>query len=117
MIDISDGLLADFGHIAEMSGVGGAIQLDALPISPAFREAARHLPTFPFHLVLAGGEDYELAFTASPSHRKKITELIKTCGIEAAPVGIVTPLPDVAVLNSDGTRYNLPTPGFNHFMF
>jgi thiamine-monophosphate kinase len=115
MIDISDGLLADFGHIAELSGIGGRISLEALPVSAPFRAAVRHLPEFPFHLALAGGEDYELAFTAPPANRKKIDDLMKTCGIEAVPVGIVTSRPEVAVFRSDGTRYNLPTPGFNHF--
>ena len=40
MIDISDGILADFGHIAELSGVGGIIRLEALPLSLPFRAAA-----------------------------------------------------------------------------
>ncbi|BCS55111.1 thiamine-phosphate kinase [Geobacter sp. SVR] len=116
MIDISDGLLADFGHIAELSAVGGSIFLDALPLSPPFRDAVQHLPDFPYHLALAGGEDYELAFTALPADRKKIADLMKTCGIDAAPVGIVTTQPDITAFTADGTHYHLPTSGFNHFI-
>ena len=116
MIDISDGLLADFGHIAELSGVGGTLHLDALPTSSAFQLATRSLPAFPHHLVLAGGEDYELCFTAHPAHREKIDQIMKKCGIEATPVGIVASLPGVTVLQSDGIPYNLQTPGFNHFI-
>ena len=116
MIDISDGLLADFGHIAELSAVGGTLHLDALPTSGAFRAATRCLPAFLHQLALAGGEDYELCFTALPGHREKIAQIMKNCGIEATPVGIVTNLSGVKVLQSDGTPYNLQTPGFNHFI-
>ena len=65
MIDISDGVLADFGHIAEQSGVGGLIRLADLPLSPEFCSRAPGL-TGDFHaLALSGGEDYELCFTAA----------------------------------------------------
>lgn len=116
MIDISDGLLADFAHIAELSGVGGTLHLDALPTSNAFQAATRCLSSFPHQLILAGGEDYELCFTAQPALREKIAQLMKKCGIEATPVGIVTNLPGVTVLQSDGTLCELQTPGFNHFI-
>ena len=115
MIDISDGLLADFGHIAELSGAGGEIHLAALPVSAAFRAHVASSPQFPHHLVLSGGEDYELTFTASPANREKIASLMKNSGIDATPVGIVSSLPGVKVLDSDGNAYIPPTPGFNHF--
>ncbi|MBT1072582.1 thiamine-phosphate kinase [Pelotalea chapellei] len=115
MIDISDGLLADFGHIAEQSGVGGQLNLAALPISSAFRAISEGFSQFPYHLALSGGEDYELAFTASPNNNEKITSLMKNSGIDATPVGIVSSLPGVTVLCPDGSSYIPPTPGFNHF--
>ena len=115
MIDISDGLLADFGHIAELSGAGGEIHLAALPVSAAFRAHVARSPQFPYHLVLSGGEDYELTFTASPANREKIASLMKNSGIEATPVGIVSSPPGVKVLDTDGNVFTPPTPGFNHF--
>jgi thiamine-monophosphate kinase len=115
MIDISDGILADFGHIAEMSAVGGTIRLDELPLSPQFRAAAAALPAFPYALALAGGEDYELCFTAPPAGREKIIALMKKCGVEAAPVGIVTSSPEVVVHDAAGQPFHLPHQGFNHF--
>jgi thiamine-monophosphate kinase len=115
MIDVSDGLLADFGHIAEQSALGGTIRLDALPLSPAFRAAFPLHPPSCHELSLAGGEDYELAFTAPAANREKIVRLMKKCGIDAAPVGIVTSLPEVTAVLADGSRYAPKNKGFNHF--
>ncbi|HEX9080183.1 MAG TPA: thiamine-phosphate kinase [Desulfuromonadaceae bacterium] len=115
MIDISDGLVADFEHIAQLSGTGGAIRLDSLPLSPAFRGVAASLPAFPYQHALTGGEDYELAFTAPPANREKIIGLMKKCGIDAVPVGIVTSLPGVTVMRPDGTEFIPKNHGFTHF--
>ena len=115
MIDVSDGLVADFEHIAQLSGVGGTIRLESLPLSAPFRGVAASLPAFPHHLALTGGEDYELAFTAPSAHREKIALLMKKCGIEAAPVGIVTRLPGVSVITPDGTEFVPQRHGFTHF--
>ena len=64
---------------------------------------------------LSGGEDYELCFTASPDSREKIIAIMKKCGVEAVPVGIVTNSPEVAVLDAEGQQFHLSHQGFNHF--
>jgi thiamine-monophosphate kinase len=115
MIDVSDGILGDFAHIAELSAVGGLIRLDSLPLSPQFRDAAAGLHSFPHDLALSGGEDYELCFTAPPVSREKIIAIMKKCGVEAAPVGIVTSSPEVVVHDAAGQPFQLTHQGFNHF--
>jgi len=115
MVDISDGVLADYGHIAEQSGVGGCIHIAGLPFSPAFASTTAQLSVNPCQLALSGGEDYELCFTAHRSDRQKIIDCIKKCGIAATRIGIVTNYSGVAAVNPDGTLYRINNEGFNHF--
>ena len=115
MIDVSDGILADYGHIAEQSGVGGCIRLDALPLSPAFRRFTADPPAVPYRLALSGGEDYELCFTAHRSDREKIGDCVKKCGIAVTRIGIVTSSLGVTAVNPDNTPYSDQAKGYNHF--
>jgi thiamine-monophosphate kinase len=67
MIDISDGLIQDAGHLADNSGIGVDIDPDALPVSPVFEKCREAVNLHNPDLILAGGEDYELAFAVDPA--------------------------------------------------
>ena len=74
MMDLSDGLTTDLGHICRESDVGARIALERLPISPAVLEAASALRMDPLEWTAAGGEDYELLLTCAPDMVDRLAE-------------------------------------------
>jgi thiamine-monophosphate kinase len=83
-IDVSDGLLGDLGHVLAPSQVGASLCLDALPVSPllASRASAEQLDC-----ILAGGDDYELVFTAPQAARSRVAELGEKLGLVLSRIG------------------------------
>lgn len=115
MIDLSDGLLADLGHILDLSSVGARIFSEKLPLSDTFRE---HFPTITeeaLYLALAGGEDYELLFTVPPDKISKVFPLLDMLGTPAAVIGTITSERKLAVIGPDGREISLNRKGFDHF--
>lgn len=115
MIDVSDGLLADLGHILEQSGVGARLQLAQLPLSPFFRRTASAVTHDPFIFPLAGGEDYELLFTISPAREAAVNEVLRGSGVRAAVIGEITRDSGLTVLDANGRSYPVTARGYNHF--
>jgi thiamine-monophosphate kinase len=113
-IDISDGLLADLGHICERSGTGATVDLGRLPASPVLRgyidrPAARAA-------LLAGGDDYELCFTAAPARRNSIERIARRVRVRLTRIGrIQGARPGVVVLDRDGKPLRVAHKGFDHF--
>jgi len=110
MIDISDGLSSDLGHICEESRVGAEVLADQIPFSKEILDAADHLKIAPLHYALSGGEDYELLFTVSPSKIKKFISL----KIVSTQIGTII-AENKMFLSDNGKRTVLMPKGFNHF--
>jgi thiamine-monophosphate kinase len=110
MLDISDGLLADLGHIIAESGVGAEVQLDALPLSKDFRDALKQNRQL-IDLALSGGEDYQLLFT---SREQQLDQLADFSG-PITRIGRVSEGSEILVWGSDRKPYDCPRGGFDHF--
>lgn len=87
MIDVSDGLLQDLGHILRSSGVGAEVDLDALPLGEGYFEACAELGLDPWELALTGGEDYELLFTAPEGREEDVLRVGREVGVEVTRIG------------------------------
>lgn len=118
-IDISDGLLADLGHILERSGtnanigLGAEIGLGLLPAAPAVAERLS-LP-HGRQCLLAGGDDYELCFTAPVERRAEVIALAKRVGATVTRIGAITAEPGLRVRGVSGELIMLEEQGFDHF--
>ncbi len=115
MIDVSDGLLADLGHILEQSGAGARLQLAQLPLSPSFRRTASAFTHDPFIFPLAGGEDYELLFTVPPAREAAVNEVLRGSGLRVSVIGEITRDSGLTVLDANGRSYPVTARGYNHF--
>jgi len=113
-IDVSDGLLADLGHIIEQSKVSAEVEYARLPRSAALRECADRTPAA--ECLLAGGDDYELAFTAPADKRKAIEAAGEAAGVAVTRIGrIVAGEPKVRLLDASGNPMAIGPVGFDHF--
>ncbi|BBK31819.1 thiamine-phosphate kinase [Stella humosa] len=108
MLDVSDGLLGDLGHITEGSGAAAEIDRDRVPLSPAAGAAVAHDPAL-WDVVLGGGDDYELLFTASGPVPPMIA------GVPVTSIGRVVAGSGVRVLDGSGRSLTVAASGYRHF--
>lgn len=113
--DVSDGLMADTGHICKASNVGATIYLDKLPLSAAASQllgAAR----VPWQSVYAGGDDYELVFTAPIDKAEEIRALSERCKVAVTDVGTVEASEGIRLVDMNGELLQTDTQGYDHFV-
>ena len=113
-IDVSDGLLADLTHILEASGVGAELSWESLPRADAIVACSDQ--QLAQDCLLAGGDDYELLFTAAPLKRGEIEALGKELGIALTRIGVTVPgEPKASVRDTRGNIVPVEHKGFDHF--
>ncbi len=110
MLDVSDGVLSDLGHILTASAVGAELILTALPLSEPFRNAMQKDAQL-IDLALTGGEDYELLFTSADQNLSDMAGV----GSELTKIGTVQQRPGLRIINADGSLYQCSRGGFDHF--
>ena len=105
-VDVSDGCLQDLQHVCAASGVGATVEAEALPTAPEHEAACEALGLDPVELALAGGEDYELLFTAPASSE---AEAVGT------KIGKIREGTGVEVVDARGAALEIGRAGFRHF--
>jgi thiamine-monophosphate kinase len=111
-IDVSDGLLADLGHLCESSGVGALIELSQLPLSGVVAaETARGN----WEPVLAGGDDYELLFSVDPAVSGALLQRCRDAGHAVQEIGCLVDEGGITLVHPDGQQSKEIARGFDHF--
>jgi len=112
-IDVSDGLLGDLGHILKRSNAGATLQVDALPRSTVL--AAQPL-ALQRNCTLAGGDDYELVFTAPPAQAAAVLAAARGAGVAVTRIGRIEPVSHgLRLVDGDGAAVDQRFAAFDHF--
>jgi thiamine-monophosphate kinase len=111
-IDISDGLAGDLGHILKRSKVGATLNIDQLPPGPMLARQAQEIRR---RFTFAGGDDYELCFTAPATMRDAVTEAARACNVAVTRVGVIDTVPGMRLCDVNGAPLDLPMTSFDHF--
>jgi len=114
MMDISDGLVADLGHICGVSAVAGLVEAERLPLSPAARAALARDPDR-LASVLGGGDDYELLFTAPAAAEAQFLTFARETGVPITAIGRIEAGQGVRVTDKDGRDIAVKVAGYEHF--
>ncbi|HWU97873.1 MAG TPA: thiamine-phosphate kinase [Oxalicibacterium sp.] len=111
-LDVSDGLIGDLGHILKSSQVGATLNVDALPAGAMLQQQPLEMRR---RFTLAGGDDYELCFTAPASKREAVLGAALAAGTEVTRIGVIEAERGTRLLDGDGRPLDLNISSFDHF--
>ncbi len=116
-MDVSDGLVADIGHICAASGVSAVIEQEEIPLSLSAKAAADDDGKW-WQSILGGGDDYELAFTVGSEHLDQALSLARKADVPVKAIGRIADQTDgrvgVVVIDSSGAELQISVPGYQH---
>lgn len=118
-IDISDGLLADLGHILQASGVGAKLEFERIPCSSTLKD--KLMPGNPecklaMDCLLAGGDDYELCFTAAAGNHETLVQLSRQSHVQLSCIGKIVSGEDLVLSTAAGVPIHHERKGHDHFL-
>ena len=111
-IDVSDGLLGDLAHVLRRSGVGADLWVDAVPRSAVLSSRPLALQRL---CTLAGGDDYELVFSAAPQHADRVAAAARSAGVAVTRIGSISANPGLRLTDRDGAAVTDTFGSFDHF--
>jgi len=111
-IDVSDGLLGDLGHILRRSSVGATVEVDAVPRSAVL---AAQTQAWQRECTLAGGDDYELLFTAAPSQAGAVQAAARQAAVAVTRIGCIEAAPQLQLVDAQGRAVPNSFGSFDHF--
>ncbi len=115
-IDVSDGLLADLGHIVRASHCGAELELSGLPLSPALLNVyANNAENPDLQSVLTGGDDYELCFTLKPENAEPVEKIAEHLNLRLTRIGEITESDEIVCLDQQGAAVSFLNRGYQHF--
>jgi len=112
-IDISDGLIADLGHILDASHVGAVIEVNKLPLSEAMLHCIDETTAWDY--ALTSGDDYKLCFTASAAHHELIINTFKKIDIPVSCIGEIKGETGLQLKIPEGTYFEPSGKSYSHF--
>jgi len=113
-IDVSDGLIGDLDHICEVSKLGADIQIDDIPLSRVAKSVVTEKPDY-IDLILSGGDDFELLFTADESFRVIAKSLTKMLDVNLTKIGAMVDRRSIEIFDKNGDKYFIQNNGYTHF--
>jgi thiamine-monophosphate kinase len=114
MIDVSDGLLADLGHICETSGTAAVVEIARLPLSPAARAVVESSRGIRPRLAVAG-DDYELLFAAPAGASEAVVALSSLLQIPVTEIGRIEAGTGLRLVDDAGRAIPVEVTGYRHF--